>query len=338
MSANSPLLEALPHAVLVEILRHVVRNGACRPQSIRAAAICCKMFAAAAQDPLAYDRIQFDSRRLMDNAPEPGCIGSLISLLSHPRFTRMSVLDLSGLSAVSTKLINRKTYRAALPKPTWNYLEVLELHHGVFNTIAHIFSLLPQSLRVLCVSDGPRWVSPSMIDVLAYRCPNLQAIDLSFAKASEPWFDCLEAVAARFPRLVALDIAYAGYGSGAGRIETSEGFEALLRPIGKLTELRYLDVSYLGLDGSYSHTQCYSESTKPLEALIDELPQLQYFIHTPQRKRITYEVPGHPTDVRIELRERVKLAHPHLKFQKPFSIGGVYNGKINSYGCLLGMW
>ena len=76
-------------------------------------------------------------------------------------------------------------------------------------------------------------------------------------------------------------------------------------PIHKLSKLRFLDVSFLGLDGSNPHG-CGQEYGTPtaLEALLNVLPDLRWLCHKS----------GNRTDQEIHeaFKNRAEQAHPKL--------------------------
>ena len=297
MAPAAPLpvtLLDLPNAVLAKILalfadgsrmfgrdrdgNHVFGFAPVRGISnIAAAGRTCSQLAQIVDDPEVYVYMVYDAGQLL--ASQGGDLGALLGLLSRPRFRNLRVLKLRGLNRVSTKLVNGVRYRKALPDPGWSRLQRLSLHDcGVLATTRHILSLLPPSLRSFAVghgSSGGRWLSTAMLHELANRCPSIEALNLGWTKAAEPWRSILEVVALRFPRLVALNIAYAGY-LEAGF--SNHALDACLAQVKKLKRLRILQAEYLGLDGSDSHFTGGERraETTAIEAVIAELPDLAY--------------------------------------------------------------
>lgn len=278
---SSWLLE-LPDAIVCKIL---AMFSFFDKQSLLSAALACKALADHVRSPDVYSSTSFNAARLLKKSE--GDVTPVFAALSHPRFGGLRSLRLRDLSCTATNLINKSTYRASLPQPAWWRLEhLLADHPGVNATVAHVISVLPPTLRTLSFRDaGGNWIKRSNLEVLADRCPALEALDLGWAKASDPWPVCLETLAARLPNLLALDIAYSGYGSGDGRrYETAADLEALLVPIRRLRELRFLNVSFLGLDGTRSHRNTRSNPNTLLD-VIAELPALRWLVHTRRSDR-----------------------------------------------------
>lgn len=299
----------LPEAVLAKIVA-LFADGSRRmasPQAVRgicnlaAVARSCSQLAQIVEDPTVYVHMAFRAGDFLDS--HSGDLGALLTLLCRPRFAHVQILSLGGLKQVSTKLVNSAKYRKALPKPGWCRLEHLNLdNHGVLATLNCVLSLLPPSLRSLKVGDGlGRWLSPAVIDALADSCPSLEALHLGWTKVSltSRWRDVLEAVVLRFPRLLAINIDYAGYGEGGFKVQDC------LPQIAKLKRLRHLSIMHLGLDGTTPHGRLTtSESTAALEGLVAQLPELRYLSHGNNSRR--------EQQFADAFSERITLKHPDL--------------------------
>ena len=271
-SRTSSWLLDLPDSIIIYCLQHLARSFLTVPNLV-SVALTCHTLARLVQDQGVYQQVCV-STAIVKRAD--GDLGALLTLLAEPRFDSMRVLRLLGLSDVSTKLINGARYRKALPSPKWDQLQHLWVHNaGVLATVNHLISILPATLCSLSLRDVPgKWVKCDVLNAIADRSPGLYALDLGWAKASDPWRACLDTVASRLPRLLMLDVAYALY---LERIDDDPAthIEALLPPLRKLTQLRYLDVSYLGLDGSNSHRDSRSDPYKLLE-VVKQFPELRW--------------------------------------------------------------
>jgi hypothetical protein len=278
-SSGQAWLLSLPDAIIHKILADFAKR--CGYGDLASVALACKALANHVQSPAVYCETDVSVSHLLENGGDfSGDLAPIFTMFSHPRFACLRFLRLHGLCNVSTKMINRATYRAALPQPTWTRLEHLWMRHsGVNATILHVISVLPPTLRSLSCNRAGNWIRPRTLGLLADRCPGLEALDLGWSKVGEPWTACLDILVARLPNLLALDLTYAGYGECAGEpFEAAEQFEALLHRVCKLRQLRYLDLSFMGLNGSSSHKGTRSNPDVLLSA-VAQLPALRWLMY-----------------------------------------------------------
>lgn len=272
-------LTALPEAVLLRILALLFKfelSSTCRAN---------KAMARCVNDPSIYELYEWNAAACLGRGG--GDYEAVIAHLSHPRFAHVRTLQLRNLKAVSTKLINSVRYRKALPDPpALAHLEHLRLYNvGVLATVSHVVGSLPSSLRTLVFGQhsniSGRFITPPLLQTLAARCPRITALDVSWCKCGRPWLECLDKVAEAYPGLRALDITYAGYpDTDEDRFDTHDRFEALLAPIRRLRRLRFLGVGHLGLAGGQSHKGTSGgmgdSASAPLRAAVAELTELRY--------------------------------------------------------------
>ena len=288
-SGQKLFLIDLPDAVLVHAMQYLLNHNYPEGQwtdgyrfgnrSVGPLARTCSAMARIARDPTLYVKLDYAAHSLLTAAD--GDLGALFTVFSHSRFAELRELNLSQTTSVKTALVNKAAYRKALPQPAWNSLQHLWVRNtGVTATANCLINVLPPSLLSLSFKDSGKWMKPEALATIASRCPKLAALDLSWSKSCEPWPQCLDMLAEKLPSLLALDITYAGTCVGAGLDSferPADFFERLLVPIRSLSKLRFLDLSYLGLDGSASHADRYSPGSvrSDGEALVKTVAELK---------------------------------------------------------------
>ena len=269
------MLVDLPASLVVHTLSLSQKGEVISPQRCLATvALACRALAKIVQSPILHQEVLMHVYSLLgDDAGDPT---RLLQLLSGPCFARSRVIDIMGLNRVSTALMNKAKFRASLPCPPFTHLRHLALGKcrrgtGCLALVWHTISILPRNLRTLSLQMCDQtWLSQTAIQQLAKSCPNIQGLDLSWHKVKTTWPDVLHSIVINYPGLRVLDISYAGYPAGP---YTNADFERLLTPIGELKELRCLNISHLGLDGTLSHTGTSSD-TQALRSLLSKLHHL----------------------------------------------------------------
>ena len=286
-------------------------------------ATACSAFCKFANDPQLYHALQFNNHT--DD------LHNVLGLLSHKRFSQLRTLHLGGLNCVRTKLINSVRYRRGLPVPQFARLQHLWLINGghkaqgTLSLAAHIISILPPTL--LSFSFGRsivKWISLTNIETLALRCPQLQALDLSFSKASAPWSEVLRTLASKLPMLRGIDIEFAGGCDDS--VRSHKEIEDLLLPLQQLKHLWFLGIGNLGLAGgkSYLNTNGPPAALNQLLQTLSELRVLDAF----SRDRALTDT---ETATQTDFKKAARMQHPDL-FVTAYSRG--YHREDTLFGWL----